>query len=291
MENKLTIDVFIPTYQPGSEFERTLKSLASQVFGINRLCIINTEKRFWNTDFEKIFPGMEVRHIEKKDFDHGTVRYEAAKTSDADIIVFMTQDAIPADEHLLENLTAPMREGKAAVSYARQLPKSDADPIEKIGRLHNYPDKSAIKTAKDLDTLGIKTFFCSNVCAAYDRKIYNELGGFPHPVEFNEDMIFAAKVIEAGYGISYSADAKVLHSHNYSGKEQYKRNYLIGRTQAQYREVFEKYPSEGAGIKLVKSTAKELFKTGKGYLIFKLVWISGCKYLGYRAGKRSVKGE
>ncbi len=291
MRNNPTIDVFIPTYQPGPEFERTLKSLASQALKINRLCVINTGKNFWNTKFEKIFSGIEVTHIEKKDFDHGTVRYNAAKTSDADIIVFMTQDAVPADENLLTELTAPIIEGMASVSYARQLPRADADPIEKIGRLYNYPKKSKIKSKKDLNTLGIKTFFCSNVCAAYDRKVYNELGGFPHPVEFNEDMIFAAGVIEGGYCISYSADARVIHSHNYSGREQYKRNYLIGRTQAQYREIFEKYPSEGAGIKLVKSTAKELFKMGKGYLIFKLIWISGCKYLGYRAGKRSVKGE
>ena len=132
-------------------------------------------------------------------------------------------------------------------------------------------------------------FFCSNVCAAYDKKIYDSLGGFPHPLDFNEDMIFAGKLIEAGYRISYTAEAKVYHSHNYSGKEQYARNFLIGKTQAEHPEVFAKYPSEGAGIGMVKKTASHLIKTGKPHLLFKLVWISGCKYLGYRAGKRSVK--
>ena len=29
---------------------------------------------------------------------------------------------------------------------------------------------------------------------------------------FNEDMIYAAGVIQAGYAIAYAADAKVIHS-------------------------------------------------------------------------------
>ena len=60
---------------------------------------------------------------------------------------------------------------------------------------------------KILRRLGIKTFFCSNVCAAYRREIYEELGGFVKHTIFNEDMIYAAKAVEAGYAIAYAADA------------------------------------------------------------------------------------
>ena len=289
MRDNIITDVIIPAYRPGSEFSKTLSSLALQVSGINRLTVINTEEKYWDKAFETQFPGMEVRHITKDEFNHGTTRYEAAKRSDADIIVFMTQDAVPADDRLIEKLIAPIVSGEAAVSYARQLPKEDADEIERFTRAYNYPAGSKIKSADDLKELGIKTFFCSNVCAAYDKKIYDSLGGFPHPLDFNEDMIFAGKLIEAGYKISYTAEAKVFHSHDYSGKEQYERNYLIGKTQAEHPEVFAKYPSEGAGISMVKKTASHLIKAGKPHLLFKLVWLSGCKYLGYRAGKRSVK--
>ena len=55
---------------------------------------------------------------------------------------------------------------------------------------------------------GIKTFFCSNVCAAYRREIYEELGGFVRHTIFNEDMIYAAKAVEAGYSVAYAADAQ-----------------------------------------------------------------------------------
>ena len=68
----------------------------------------------------------------------------------------------------------------------------------------------------DLPKLGVKTFFCSNVCAMYDRRTYEELGGFVESTLFNEDMIYAGHLVQAGYAIAYAADAKVWHWHNYT---------------------------------------------------------------------------
>lgn len=62
-----------------------------------------------------------------------------------------------------------------------------------------------MKSSADLERLGIKTYFCSNVCAAYCREIYCELGGFESGTIFNEDMIYAAKLIKSGYSIAYCA--------------------------------------------------------------------------------------
>ena len=38
-------------------------------------------------------------------------------------------------------------------------------------------------------------------------------------------MIFASHLIEAGKKIAYAADAKVWHWHNYTAKDQLKRNF------------------------------------------------------------------
>ena len=291
MNKDLTADIIIPTYKPGAEFQEELRRLALQSFKADKIIIINTDEQYWNKDAEGVIPGMIVRHISKKEFNHGHARNLGASLSDADVIVFMTQDAIPADKDLLKNLISPIADGSAAVSYARQLPKKDADEIEKYTRKHNYPDESRIKTKADLNELGIKTFFCSDVCAAYDHKLFDERGGFEEPVDFNEDMIYAAHAIEDGYAVAYTADARVLHSHNYTGRQQFERNKDIGISQKQHPEIFEKYPSEGAGISLVKSTAAHLIKSGHAASVPKLIWLSGMKYLGYLHGKKFIKQE
>jgi rhamnosyltransferase len=137
---------------------------------------------------------------------------------------------VPADEHMIEELIMPMQaDPDIAACYGRQLPRPAAGPLERFARKFNYPAESQLKTKDDIEKLGLKTFFCSNSCAAYQRSIFERLGGFKDSVGTNEDMLFAAIATTAGYGLYYAADAKVFHSHNYSVIEKIKRYFAIGR--------------------------------------------------------------
>ena len=148
---------------------------------------------------------------------------------------------------------------------------------------------SCVKTEKDVQTRGIKTYFCSNVCAAYDRRIYDEIGGFPEQAIFNEDMIYAGWMVKKGYAVVYAADARVYHSHNYSCMQQFHRNFDLGVSQTEHPEVFKGVPSEGEGIRLVKKSVAYLVSTGHIWLIPGLFFQSAFKYAGYFLGKRYQK--
>lgn len=284
MDNR-TIDVIIPTYRPGKEFRLLLERLKQQSVPVRRVVIINTEKKFWDSRWEQEFPFTEVHHIKKEEFDHGGTRRKAAELTDAEIMVFMTQDALPADRDLIRNLTSPLKEPETAAAYARQLPNASCSFVERYTRSFNYPDKSSVKSREDLPVYGIKTFFCSNVCAAYRKDVYESLGGFTGHTIFNEDMIYASAVIQHGYRIAYAADAKVIHSHNYTCMQQFRRNFDLGVSQAEYPEVFQTASSESEGIRLVKKTFRYLCVNGRRRLIPGFVLQSGFKYAGYLAGK------
>ena len=289
MEN-IKVDVIIPAYHPGKEFSTLIERLTKQTFPIHRIIVMNTEETYWNKELEEKFSILEVHHLKKQEFDHGATRACAAELSDADVMVFMTQDALPADKSLIENLVKALTEDeKTGAAYARQLPNENCSFVEKYTRSFNYPDRSAVKTKDDLPVYGIKTFFCSNVCAAYKRDIYQELGGFVRKTIFNEDMIYAGKLIQMGYGIAYAADAKVIHSHNYSCMQQFHRNFDLGVSQAEHPEIFAGVPSEGEGIKLVKKTINYLIQKRKIWLIPGVILQSGCKYAGYLSGKNYRK--
>lgn len=283
------IDVIIPSYKPDKKYLKLIQMLQKQTYPVSRIIVLNTEEKFYErllfgTGFGEQNKNVEVYHHSKKEFDHGMTRNKGVKRSDAELFLFMTQDAVPADEFLVEELVNAVSKEGVSVAYARQLADQDCHPIEQFTRSFNYPEESRIKSSKDLQELGIKTFFCSNVCAIYRRDIFDSLGGFINRTIFNEDMIYAAKAIQAGYSVAYAADARVIHSHNYTANEQFHRNFDIGVSQADYPEVFLAYPSESEGIKMVKQTAVYLKQTGKQNLIPTLVIRSGCKYLGYKLG-------
>jgi len=278
---EITVDVIIPVYRPGERFGELLKRLDAQTQPVNRYIIMNTEQAYWDRWLSEtgysLPENLSVFHVTRETFDHGATRDAGIRQSDAGICVCMTDDALPADQYLLENLVRGLTEKEGtAVAYGRQLPDWDCGIIERYTRAFNYPEESRLKTREDLPELGIKTYFCSNVCAAYKRSVYLELGGFTKKTIFNEDMIFAAGAMERGYGVFYSAGARVIHSHNYSGIQQFHRNFDLAVSQADHPEVF----------RMVKQTAAFLVKSGKAYLIPKLIYTSGCKYLGFLMGKR-----
>ncbi|MCD8013768.1 MAG: glycosyltransferase family 2 protein [Lachnospiraceae bacterium] len=228
---------------------------------------------------------ISLAHIRKLEFDHGGTRHLAASLLRGKLILFMTQDAMPENSHLIENLARPFADPRVCASYARQLPRTDCALLERYSRSFNYPPLSRIKTAEDLSVLGIKTYFCSNVCAMYRRVEYEELGGFERHTIFNEDMIFAGRLVQSGKAIAYCADAEVIHSHNYSGVMQFHRNFDLGVSQAEHPEIFAAVRSESEGIDMVKKSASYVIRKQKPWLLFSLLWQSGCKYLGYRLGK------
>lgn len=286
-----TVDVIIPVYKPDRNFLELIKRLRAQTVPVNQIILMNTEQKYldrllYGTTLERQAHNITVKHLSKREFDHGRTRNRGVKLSKADVFVMMTQDAVPADEYLIERLLWHLRQDKAAVSYARQLPTEKSGEIERYTRQFNYPEESCVKTKDDLPKLGIKTFFCSNVCAAYDRETFNRLGGFVNRTIFNEDMLYAAKAVEAGCAIAYAADACVYHAHNYTHRQQFHRNFDLGVSQAEHPEVFAKYPSESEGIRMVKGLVAHLRKNGMRNKIPYVIVQSAFKYAGYLCGKR-----
>lgn len=343
------IDAVIPVYRPDGRLRRLLLLLQQQTVKPARILLVNTEESLFDPAVTDGIDGVEVIHIRKSEFDHGGTRHMAAGRLQGAFLLFLTQDAVPADTHLIEELyrmiETPLPEkleeslrkramearlhtdqteeeiqkcshnkkkisgdsteksseseggrksafedaGKICVTYACQLPAPDCGELERFTRSFNYGSENRIKTVDDLNELGIKTFFCSDVCALYRRSSYEQLGGFVRRAIFNEDMIFASKVIQNFGAVGYCAQAKVIHSHNYSGRQQFQRNFDLGVSQAEHPEVFQAVRSESEGIKMVMQSMPYFWKQGKGYLIPKLIWQSGCKYLGYRLGKKYQK--
>lgn len=286
----MKVDAVIPAYKPGHDLRELVEKLLDQTVRLGRIIIINTDREFFDGKEYLIAPAVEVVHITRHEFDHAGTRDMGLRMSDADYVLFMTMDAIPKDNYLVEKLLSGFRRAdNIAVSYARQLPKKDCNRIEQITREFNYPAQSRVQTSDDIKELGIKAYFCSDVCAMYDTSIYRSLGGFKAPAIFNEDMVYAAGALDAGYAVSYCADALVYHSHNYTGRQYYRRNFDLGVSQADHPEIFERFNVKGTGMQLVRKSLAQICRSGTPADIIRLVYYSGIKYLGFRKGKNYHK--
>ncbi len=287
------VDVVIPVLDPGRDGKliRALTMLTQQTVSPGRIILMNTEHERYDEweQRERIaerFPNLQVRQVARADFDHAATRNEGASLSDAPYLLFMTMDAVPADGSLIERLLAVLEEDpSAAVVYARQIPAEDAGPAEQFTRSFNYPEVSERRVLEDIGRRGIKAFFVSNVCALYRRSSWDRLGGFSAPAIFNEDMVFANAALRAGMSVHYCAEARVIHSHNYTASQQFHRNFDLGVSQAMHPEVFGRVRSEKEGKRLVSETLRWLKQTGHPEEIPVFLFRCAARYAGYRLGK------
>ena len=138
--------------------------------------------------------------------------------------------------------------------------------------------------------LGVRAYLLSDVCAAYRREAYDAVGGFEHPIATNEDMLIAADLLNAGYRLAYSAEAKVWHSHDHTLGQEFTRNRLIGAFLARYGDRFTGAGETGEGFRLVRRVTTELARRGELLELIPFWMNCGARLLGNRAGRRLARG-
>ena len=279
------VSVIIPTYNAGPGFGDLLDRLWSQSNRPHEIIVIDSSSEDGTPDVA-VRNGAMLLTIAREEFDHGGARNKAAAAATGDVLLFMTQDALPVDSFVIEYLVQALQDGKVACAYARQIPKDDANILEKLSRTFNYPEESALKSRADLPRHGIKTFFCSNVCAAYRRDVFEAMGRFDEPVYFNEDLLMAAKCVLAGYFVAYAAEAKVYHSHHYRIGQLFRRYFDNGASLRDHSWILQHAAVRQEGARLVLVQLKELCRGGHWGWIPRLFAESVAKFAGYQLGMR-----
>ncbi|MFD0764656.1 glycosyltransferase [Mucilaginibacter lutimaris] len=280
----MRVSVFIPTYNAGDSWAKLLHALQQQSLRPNVFAVIDSGSSDATVQLAKDY-GAQVLNIAQKEFTHGLSRHRLTESfPDNDIFIFMTQDAIPANNQSLANLVKAFNDNSVGVAYGRQLPRLEAGPIERQERLFNYPEVSSVRSEADIPKLGFKTIFCSNSFAAYRKIAYLESGGFPPKAQFGEDTILTAKIIKRGWKIAYVAEATVVHSHGYNLAEEAARYREIGKFHKRNLWLFDNFGKPGKeGFKLLFSQLWFVFKNNPFSLPLVPVRIAN-KWLAYKKG-------
>jgi len=261
-----------------------LKALNSSSFhDIDRLLVDSTSDDGTSGLFAAA--GFRVHQIPRSEFNHGGTRQLAANLCpDAEIIIFMTQDAMLANPHSLKNLVSAFSDSRIGAAFGRQRPKCGANPIESHARLFNYPAESQIKSAEDIPTLGIKTAFISNSFAAYRVEALRAVGGFPQRTIIGEDTYVAGKILLSGWKVAYCAEAQVFHSHDYSFRQEWQRYFDTGVFHSRNLWLRESFgAAEGEGFRFLKSEIRYVVRHDP-WLIFSVLMRIPLRYLGFRTG-------
>ena len=279
-----TIEIVCPLYNAEKYIEPLHASLLKQEkVEIKNITYILTESK---DNSEKILKQNKIpfEKIKTSEFSHSLTREKEAMKSTADILVFISQDAVITDDLWLHKLTKDIDGKEIVATYSRQITKYKN--LEKYTREVNYPAKSIVKSQKDIEKYGLKTFFFSDVASAIDAKVFKKLKGYDgKKLPISEDMYIAYKIIMAGYKIKYCADSVVYHSHKFTLKQIYDRYKLTGQFFKE-NNYLDQYGTTNSGKKLAKYVFKRILQDHKYHLLFRYPFDMAARLFGMKAGKK-----
>lgn len=280
----MNISVIIPTYNAEPYLSLLLPALKNQTLDFELIIIDSTST---DNTLSLVKPyAQKIISIPKNEFDHGGTRTKAAREAAGDIIIFLTQDALPCDEHTLANIVKNFSDPSVALAYGRQIPYDQTNLFGKHLRLYNYKRNSYKRTLEDRVKYGMKTAFLSDSFSAYRKSAMLEVDWFKDGLIVGEDNHISAKLLLKHYSLAYDAKATVYHSHSYSPLEEFKRYFDIGVFHCHEQWILDTFGKvEGEGIKYIKSEFSYLLTQHAYFFIPEFLIRNGLKYLGYALGK------
>lgn len=283
----MDVEIICPLYN-ASDFVKKLDGALKRQKNvkITKISYILTESK---DNTKEILDSISANYsiIKPEEFSHSLTREKVAMRSQADIVVFITQDIEIESDNWLENLIKPIEKGEVVASYSRQISKYNN--IEKYTREKNYPENSRIKSSDDLEDLGLNTFFFSDASSATRTDIFRKLNGYDaKDFPTNEDMYFAYKLITGGYKIKYCADSIVYHSHKFSMKQLYKRYYDTGVFFRQ-NKYLNNYGTNKSGTKLAKYILNRCIEEKNIKNLIEFLPNMAVRFLGMKIG--SINGR
>jgi len=242
-----SVSVLVPTWR-GMEFlPRVLDALAVQECGLPwdlRAIDSSSDDGTWEYLVERAagFPvPFALERIHSVEFDHGDTRNLLAARSEGDLLVFLTQDAIPSSRDWLARLVRNFEDARVGAAYCRNVPRPDAELLTTLfsagdmgyaeGRREERIDDLAAWAQMDPHTRRVTCNF-NDVASAVRRELW-ERHPFPR-TSFGEDILMARALLEAGFTVVYDDEATVEHSHDYDAAELRARARVDAQFNAEY---------------------------------------------------------
>ena len=120
-----------------------MHSLIDQRVPIYELIVIDDAFMDNTLEYEKKVSNKNIQDL-RSEFGHGKTRNLGVKLARIEYLIYITQDAIPANNNWLANLLVNLKKEDMAGAFGRQLPNKTAYPLDVFNYYKVYPNKRRI---------------------------------------------------------------------------------------------------------------------------------------------------
>jgi rhamnosyltransferase len=210
------ISVLIPVKNGGRDVVRCIEAVQRQAID-EEFEVVAVDSGSTDGSPERMRSlGAIVHEIPPEEFSHGGTRNLLRELARGEVLVYVTDDTLPATDQWLAALVGALRSRADAVAaYGRQIPHADASPSEQYFLGFLYGTEPRVQQARSENELTLETTMLSNANAAYHRDAL-EAHPFAEDLRWAEEQDFARRVLLEGKTVVYEPRAAVIHSHAYT---------------------------------------------------------------------------
>ena len=224
---KPTCSVVIRCYNEAKHIGKLLDGIQQQTLDNVEIIVVDSGSTDGTLQIAEQYPT-KIVHIPKEEFSFGRSLNMGCAAATSDIIAIASAHVYPVYQDWLEQLTAPFKDSRIALSYGKQRGAAVTQYAEHRVFARWFPDESDKRQAHP---------FCNNANSAIRRELWEQVP-YDEDITGLEDLDWAKKWVGHGYYLAYVAPAEIIHVHEET-----------------YRQVFNRYYREGIAFKRIYSDA------------------------------------
>lgn len=277
--------ILIPTKNAGPEFGRILEAIRSQrTDQAFEVIVVDSGSRDGTLE-HAVAAGVKLHQIAPEEFGHGRTRNLLGRLARGQRLVFLTQDAMPADDLWLARLLGPLSLPGVAACFGRQVPRRQASLLQVHHLIWWYPNDAGTRSFEKSADARIQRLFYSHVNAACRRDVWHEFP-FDETVVMSEDQEWSRRVLLAGWKIVYEPSAAVIHSHEDGLGKAFRRHFDSGASLSTITADSEA-GWFGHGLRYLASELRFLVARRRLRLVPYALVYEATRYLGFLLGRQS----
>jgi rhamnosyltransferase len=216
------VSIIIRSFNEAWALQETLRAVQAQNFKNWELLVIDSGSTDGSVKLiQNAKPRLFVQ-IKPEEYNPSRVMNFGMNAAASTFGIFLNADATPQGTNWLRHLVTALQHPRTAAVFGKQIPRPDCEAVF----AHDYercfgPNRESAKW----------DHFFSMVSSGLRKDIWAQRG-FLEKMQYSEDDEYTRWCRAQGYHVAYVPESVVMHSHNYTPQQAYKRSFHEGRALA-----------------------------------------------------------
>jgi rhamnosyltransferase len=215
---ELRVSIVLRSFNEAWALRSTLDALQAQAYRNWELIAFDSGSCDGSVELIRQAKPVHLIQMLPHEYRPGRVLNQGMELARNERVIFLNADATPQGNGWLEPLVSALADPKVAAAYGRQIPRPDCEAV--FARDYDRCFAAGRGSAQ-------REHFFSMVSSGLRRDVWARRG-FRETMQYSEDDEYARWCRAEGYRVAYCPGSVVMHSHNYTPRQAYKRSFGEG---------------------------------------------------------------